>query len=205
MIRIIASSLFLILLSFNLLAQNNAMVTLVTIKTKFGEAVVYLYDETPKHKANFIKLAKEGFYNGTKFHRVINNFMIQGGDPNSKDADPANDGQGGPGYTVPAEILPTLTHKYGTLAAARTGGPSNPNRESSGSQFYIVNNKSGTPHLNGEYTVYGLVLKGMEMVEAITADNKSGGQSPASPVEMTMTVSEMKKADFEKAYPAMKK
>ena len=108
------------------------------ISTSAGKMVIELYDDTPIHRDNFKKLVNEGFFNGTTFHRVISGFMIQGGDPNSKDADPNNDGQGGPGYTIPAEILPTRYHKRGALAAARTGDASNPERASSGSQFYIV-------------------------------------------------------------------
>ena len=114
--------------------------TKVKINTTEGEIIVRLYDETPKHRDNFIKLAKEGYYDGTLFHRVIKDFMIQGGDPNSKDA-PAGKmlGTGGPGYTVPAEfVYPQLFHKRGALSAARQGDEVNPNRESSGSQFYIV-------------------------------------------------------------------
>lgn len=114
---------------------------IVKITTDFGEVYVLLYDETPLHKENFLKLAKEGFYDSTTFHRVIEGFMIQGGDPNSKDDIPFNDGQGGPGYTIPAEFNPNLIHKKGALAAARTGGPSNPEMRSSGSQFYIVQGK----------------------------------------------------------------
>ena len=113
--------------------------TIVSIKTDFGEIKVKLYDDTPQHKANFIKLVNEGFYNDLLFHRVINKFMIQGGDPNSKNADPsAQLGAGGPGYTVPAEINPKYFHKKGALSAARIGGPRNPQKNSSGSQFYIV-------------------------------------------------------------------
>lgn len=116
------------------------MPTQVRIKTKEGDIVVRLYDETPKHRDNFIKLAKEGFYDGTLFHRVIKDFMIQGGDPDSKNA-PENKslGSGGPGYTLPAEInYPKLFHKRGALSAARLGDEMNPEKESSGSQFYIV-------------------------------------------------------------------
>ena len=111
----------------------------VTIKTTEGDITVRLYDETPRHRDNFLKLAQEGYYNGTLFHRVIKNFMIQGGDPNSKDA-PAGVqlGTGGPGYTIPAEIQPQFIHKRGALAAARQGDEVNPERASSGSQFYIV-------------------------------------------------------------------
>ncbi len=120
--------------------------SVVSIKTDFGEIKVKLYNDTPKHKENFIKLVNEGFYNDLLFHRVINKFMIQGGDPNSKNAEPNSMlGSGGPGYTIPAEILPNHFHKKGALAAARLGGPKNPERESSGSQFYIVQGKVFRP------------------------------------------------------------
>lgn len=113
--------------------------TIVSIKTEFGEIKVKLYDETPLHKQNFLKLVNEGVYNDLLFHRVIKNFMIQGGDPDSKNAQPgARLGGGSLGYTIPAEIKPNLYHKRGVLAAARTGGPSNPEKRSSASQFYIV-------------------------------------------------------------------
>ena len=111
----------------------------VKIQTTLGDITVRLYDETPLHRDNFLKLAKEGYYDGTLFHRVIKNFMIQGGDPDSKGAPAGKQlGVGGPGYTIPAEILPQLCHKRGALAAARQGDEVNPERASSGSQFYIV-------------------------------------------------------------------
>lgn len=125
--------------------ENNK--TRVRIKTSMGDIVVRLYDETPKHRDNFVKLAKEGYFDGTLFHRVIRDFMIQGGDPDSKGA-PAgkNLGTGGPDYTIPAEfVFPKLYHKRGALSAARTGDEVNPNRESSGSQFYIVWGKTYKP------------------------------------------------------------
>src|SRR3712207_5752477 len=110
----------------------------VTISTSFGQIVAVLYDQTPRHKENFLKLAKDGFYNNTTFHRIIPNFMIQGGDINSKDDDKTNDGAGDVGYQIPAEIKPELKHVRGALAAARQGDMVNPERASSGSQFYIV-------------------------------------------------------------------
>jgi cyclophilin family peptidyl-prolyl cis-trans isomerase len=112
--------------------------TIVSIKTDFGEIKLKLYDDTPKHKENFVKLVNEGFYNDLLFHRVIKNFMIQGGDPNSRNSEPTTQlGSGGPGYTIPAEINPKHFHKKGALAAARLG-TKNPEKNSSGSQFYIV-------------------------------------------------------------------
>lgn len=119
----------------------------IRIKTSVGDIVVRLYDETPLHRDNFIKLAKSGFYDGTLFHRVIKGFMVQGGDPESKDAQPTTRlGTGGPGYTIPAEIYTSrLYHKKGALCAARTADEVNPKRESSGSQFYIVCGKTYSP------------------------------------------------------------
>lgn len=117
---------------------------LVTISTEFGEIKMILFDSTLNHKKNFIKLASEGYYDKMAFHRVINEFMIQGGDPNSKTDNEASYGQGGPGYTIPAEFHPHYIHRKGALAAARRGGPSNPEKESSGSQFYIVEGKIQT-------------------------------------------------------------
>ena len=116
------------------------MATRLKIKTSEGDIIIRLYDETSKHRDNFLKLAKEGYYNGTLFHRVIKDFMIQGGDPNSKNAPKGKVlGTGGPDYTIPAEfIYPQLFHKRGALSAARTGDEVNPERASSGSQFYIV-------------------------------------------------------------------
>ena len=127
-----------------LLAQEDER--LVLIKTNFGELKVKLFNETPKHRDNFIKLVEDGFYNDLLFHRVINQFMIQGGDPDSRGADSgAVLGNGGLGYTLPAEIKPTLYHKKGALAAARLGDNINPEKESSGSQFYIVHGKIFLP------------------------------------------------------------
>ena len=141
---------------------------LLAIETSDGVIVVKLYKDTPKHRDNFIKLASEGFYNGVIFHRVIKDFMIQTGDPDSKNPTPnTRYGTGGPGYTIPAEILPQHKHKKGALAAARKGDNVNPDKESSGSQFYIVQNVGGTPHLDGAYTVFGEVVEGLEVVDKI--------------------------------------
>ncbi len=129
-------------------AKNVAAETMVLIKTDFGDIKLKLYNDTPEHKKNFVKLVDEGYYNGVLFHRVINEFMIQGGDATSKNAKPgARLGSGDPGYTIPAEFNPGHFHKRGALAAARKGGPSNPEKRSSGSQFYIV---QGTVFTGGE-------------------------------------------------------
>lgn len=122
-----------------IILYSNPIMAKVLIKTTLGDIVVRLYDETPLHRDNFLKLAAEGYYNGTLFHRVIKNFMIQGGDPDSKGAAPgAHLGAGGPDYTIPAEFNKALIHKKGALAAARQGDEVNPEKRSSGSQFYIV-------------------------------------------------------------------
>ncbi len=117
--------------------------TYVTVSTNFGDIKIKLYNETPLHRDNFIKLVKEGYFDGTLFHRVIKDFMVQGGDPDSKTATPGQMlGNGGPGYTIPAEFNDSLIHKKGALAAARIGDQMNPKRESSGSQFYIVQGRT---------------------------------------------------------------
>lgn len=189
--------------------------TYALISTEFGDMKVKLYNSTPQHRDNFIKLAEEGFYDGTLFHRVIAGFMIQGGDPDSKTA-PAGQslGMGGPGYTIPAEI--GALHLKGALAAARTN---NPEKASSGSQFYIVHGKpvtdaeldnitqrtgktysdvqrqlyqelGGTPQLDFEYTVFGEVVEGFEVIDAIAtvSTNPQAGNRPLSDVKMTVKI-----------------
>ncbi|MDE7351266.1 MAG: peptidylprolyl isomerase [Muribaculaceae bacterium] len=233
------------------------------IATTAGNIKIRLYDDTPLHRDNFLKLAEEGYYDGVLFHRVINDFMVQTGDPESKEAAPgAMLGSGGPGYTVPAEIVyPKHYHKYGALAAARTGDEMNPERKSSGSQFYIVTGKKytpqqlsrmeemsvqkqlqsyfmelqrqnmdtirqlrlakdsvglenlrqelikqteanvkpvtmteeqvsdyttigGTPHLDGQYTVFGEVLEGMDTVEKIQKAETDGRDRPVEDIRI---------------------
>jgi peptidyl-prolyl cis-trans isomerase B (cyclophilin B) len=259
---------------------------LVTISTDHGDMVAVLYDQTPKHKANFIKLAKDGFFDDLLFHRVISGFMIQGGDPESKDASPEKRlGNGGPGYNVDAEFVPGLFHEKGALSAARLGDDQNPTKASSGSQFYIVQGKTysseelnqleiniaygkknqalrevlyqpenqtllnqvmekqtandiewlnqfflasdslirkakpgytpfafsaeqkatyqkqgGTPHLDSDYTVFGKVIKGLEVLDKIAAVPTGMGDRPVSDVKMEVTVQEMSRKDIEKEF-----
>lgn len=242
----------------------------VRIQTTLGDITVRLYDETPMHRDNFVKLAKEGYYDGTLFHRVIKDFMIQGGDPDSKGA-PAGKmlGVGGPDYTIEAEIKSGLYHKRGALAAARQGDEVNPERRSSGSQFYIVwgqvynegqlrqfskqmemqqmqavfnalakehhdeimqmrrernraglqelqeklaaeaeaqvkaqgagmtdeqraiySTVGGTPHLDGQYTVFGEVEEGLDIVEMIQQTKTARGDRPVDDIEMRVVVME---------------
>ena len=192
--------------------------TTVLISTSFGDMVVELYNETPQHRDNFVKLVKERFYDGTLFHRIIPNFMIQGGDPDSKGAAPNIQlGNGGPGYTIPAELVDGLYHKKGVLAAARLGDAVNPKKESSGSQFYIVQGQvfteeklrsfgvrsgkkyteeqtktygtiGGTPHLDGAYTVFGEVVKGLEVIELIANLKRDKNNRPLKDVEMSISI-----------------
>lgn len=172
---------------------------LIEMETSVGTMTIELSDLTPKHRDNFIKLAEEGYYEGTLFHRVIKGFMAQGGDPQSKGASPSQRlGTGGPGYTVEAEFTNELAHVKGALAAARQGDAVNPEKRSSGSQFYIVDGRDvdentlnrmeaqtgaiypaevrdqylangGTPFLDQGYTVFGQVTKGLDVLEEITA------------------------------------
>ena len=197
---------------------NSQERTKVLISTSFGDMMVVLYNETPQHRDNFIKLVKKNFYDGTLFHRVVPNFMIQGGDPDSKGAaSGVRLGNGGTGYTIPAEFVDGLYHKKGVLAAARLGDAVNPKKESSGSQFYLVQGyvyteeklwslglrsgkkfteeqtKSyvtigGTPHLDGAYTVFGEVVKGVEIIDLIANLKRDKNNRPLKDVEMSIKI-----------------
>ena len=260
-------------------AQNKDHV--VTFKTEYGDMVAILYDETPKHKENFIQLAEDHFFDSTLFHRVIKGFMIQGGDPDSKKAAPGQRlGNGGPGYTIEAEFNPKFYHVRGALSAARLGDDINPSKASSGSQFYIVQGtvfteeqlkvdgnklgrglqqllakpenqplydtlarlyqsgnmeayqekvislkdqieaelgssvekevpekilkayttEGGAPHLDGQYTVFGQVIKGLEVVDKIAEVQTGPADRPVQDIRMTVTVEEMSKKKIEKLY-----
>lgn len=185
------------------------------IHTDFGDMTGVLYNETPKHRDNFKKLVEQGYFNDLLFHRVISGFMIQGGDPDSKNA-PAGKrlGMGGPGYTVDAEINPALIHKKGALSAARLPDQINPKKASSGSQFYIVQGKrqgpampankanltyteeqkkvyqtvGGTPFLDGEYTVFGEITEGLDVIDKIAAVQKDANDRPLQDVKMTIKI-----------------
>lgn len=157
------------------------------IETSMGTIKVKLYKETPLHRDNFVKLASQKYYDNILFHRIIKNFMIQVGDPLTKDpnADPAKYGTGGPGYTIPAEFIPQFTHKKGALAAARKGDKSNPEKASSGSQFYIVESPESCSHLDGEYTIFGETLEGFEVIDAIAAAPVSSAKGlPVEPIKI---------------------
>ncbi len=165
--------------------SKNKKEELLEITTDQGTMIVWLYNATPLHKANILKLAKSGFYDSTTFHRIIPNFMIQGGDPNSKDKDPNNDGMGGPEYTIPHEIRDSIKHERGALCAARTG---NPAMASSSCQFYICHSTDGTSFLNGQYTVYGKVIKGLEAIDKIVAQPTSSNDRPTKNIYMKIKV-----------------
>lgn len=188
--------------------------TLIEIQTSFGDMIVELYDDTPQHRDNFIKLVSEEFFDDLLFHRVIDGFMIQGGDPDSRDASADKRlGGGGPGYQIPAEIEAGHAHIKGALAAARQGDAVNPQKKSSGSQFYIVHGgpvteielqsfsrrsgmtydentlaeyleKGGTPFLDGQYTVFGRVIKGLEVIDRIAATKTKADDRPEEDIKM---------------------
>ncbi len=191
---------------------------LVKISTEYGDMVVKLYNGTPLHRDNFIKLVKGNYYDSLLFHRVIKDFMIQGGDPDSKGAAPGQMlGNGGPGYTIPAEFNKEYFHKKGVLAAAREGDNVNPDKASSGSQFYIVQGRKwknmelntmeqqvghtipweqkevymsigGTPHLDRNYTVFGEVITGMEVIDKIAALKTDQMARPVEDIKMSITL-----------------
>ena len=212
--------------SISCLAQKNKKQTRVLISTSYGDIKIVLYNETPRHRDNFLKLVKEGFYDSTLFHRVIKDFMIQGGDPNSKHASSGTPlGDGGTGYTIPPEFNPDLIHKKGALAAARMGDGINPNKESSGCQFYIVQGKKftreeidkllkakngrrdtpvsytnkqykiyetlgGTPHLDMDYTIFGEVIEGMDVIDKIAAVETDRKDRPKEDIVLTIKIVE---------------
>ena len=138
--------------------------------TSLGTMKLKLYSKTPKHRDNFVKLVEEKYYDGMRFHRVIEGFMIQGGDPYSRDTSKIDLwGQGGPGYTVPAEFVNEYWHKKGAIAAARKGDMANPRKASSGSQFYIVHDENNCLHLDGQYTIFGEVTEGLDVIDKIAS------------------------------------
>ena len=187
---------------------------LIEMVTSAGAMMIELYDVTTEHRDNFIKLAEEGYYEGLLFHRVIEGFMIQGGDPKSKGSGSnVSLGSGGPGYTIPAEIVDSFIHVKGAIAAARTGDAVNPERRSSGSQFYIVQGQSlsdsqldqienrsgknyspnqrnkyiqdgGTPFLDGQYTVFGQVISGLAIIDKIASSETGSSDRPLEDIKI---------------------
>lgn len=206
---------------------------LISLSTEAGTMHLILFDETPLHKANFLKLAMDKFYDGLLFHRVIENFMIQGGDPNSRNAEAGIAlGNGSVGYKIPAEFRPDLFHRKGAVAAARDN---NPEKESSGCQFYIVQGRpmtsdeldkqlariipkstpprqpteaqkkvyqtlGGTPHLDGNYTVFGQVIDNLAVIDSIAARPGNARNRPNKDVRMDVSVKKMRKKKITKKY-----
>jgi peptidylprolyl isomerase/peptidyl-prolyl cis-trans isomerase B (cyclophilin B) len=159
----------------------------IEIKTSFGTMYMWLYKQTPLHRANFLALADTGYFDGMTFHRIVKDFVVQGGDPNSKDADPLNDGSGGPGYTIPAEFVDSLKHDYGAIGAARTN---NPTKASSGSQFYIVTDKNGEHSLDKNYTIFGKLLSGVDIAYTLSTQAKDSKDRPINNITMDVNVVE---------------
>jgi len=204
---------------------------LITIQTDYGPMRLILYNQTPKHKENFIKLTEQKFYDGLLFHRIIESFMIQGGDPASRDAKPGLAlGNGDVGYRIPAEFAPELFHKKGALAAARDN---NPEKASSGCQFYIVQGRvwddaaletqlaritqlngrppteaqkqvyetlGGTPHLDGNYTVFGEVIDGLAVVDSVAKQPRNAANRPDKDIRMNVSGQWVKKKKITKQY-----
>lgn len=217
--KILFSVLVLSLMSFSLF-KGEKKETKVLISTEYGNIKIKLFNETPKHRDNFIKLVKEGFYNETLFHRVIKGFMIQGGDPDSKNAQKGESlGEGDVGYTIPAEFNTNLTHKKGALAAARQPDNVNPQKHSSGCQFYIVQGRKFTTEeiekiekskqgrikyteeqyktyetiggyapLDMDYTVFGEVIEGLDVVDKIATVKRDRKDRPIEDVKMTIKI-----------------
>jgi cyclophilin family peptidyl-prolyl cis-trans isomerase len=218
------SVVFILLFSVFVTAQKPQKNSLVLISTVYGNIKLSLYNETPKHRDNFLKLVKSGMYDSTIFHRIIKDFMIQGGDPDSKNAAPGVAlGEGGLGYTIPAEFIPSLIHKKGVLAAAREGDAVNPDKASSSCQFYIVQGRKftraeidkmlkgknarrdtkieyteeqyktyetvgGTPHLDMDYTVFGEVIDGLDVIDKIAEVKKDKRDRPLGDIKMTIKI-----------------
>ena len=202
---------------------------LLTLSTKYGDIKLVLHDQTPLHKANFLKLVEQKFYDSLLFHRIIENFMIQGGDPNSRNAKPGDrlGNGGGDMEKIPAEFVPDLFHKKGALAAARDG---NPEKKSSACQFYIIHGKvwndedlnkqlarsgvrqpteeqrqvyktlGGTPHLDGGYTVFGQAIAGLAVVDSIAKQPRNAVDRPLKDVKMMITAKKMRKKKITKLY-----
>ncbi len=153
------------------------------IVTSMGTMRIQLYGKTPKHRDNFVKLVKEHYYDSIRFHRVIEGFMIQAGDPFSRDTAKINLwGQGGPDYTIPAEFVNEYWHKKGAIAAARRGDMANPTKASSGSQFYIVQDENACLHLDGQYSIFGEVIEGLDIIDKIAGAETDLYDRPVSDI-----------------------
>jgi cyclophilin family peptidyl-prolyl cis-trans isomerase len=224
----IISFILVLLLTYSYAQAQSKKDYLVTIGTPWGEMHAVLFDKTPKHKANFLKLVDDKFYDGLLFHRIIDGFMIQGGDPNSRKAKPKEIlGNGDVGYKIDAEILPDLFHKKGVLAAARDN---NPAKASSGCQYYIVQGKvwndstlrmqmarspqrvftdeqkqvyktiGGTPHLDGNYTAFGQVIDNLWVIDSVAKQKRDAQNRPLVDLPMKVSCKKMRKKKITKLY-----
>ncbi len=177
----------------------------VTLSTKFGDIKLVLFDDTPIHKENFLKLVESGAYDGTIFHRVIKGFMIQGGDLSTKENATKNLSDS----TMTAEIKANHLHRRGAVAAARMGDNVNPERRSSNSQFYIVEKDNGANHLDGQYTVFGQVISGFEVIDKVAEQRTSHGDRPVEQIVGTFKVEQIAKEkiteEYGYKYPEVKK
>ncbi len=215
---IVSLMMILFFSNYSCKSQDTNSERLIKIETLHGTMVIKLYDETPGHRDNMIKLIEEDFFDGQLFHRVIKDFMVQGGDPHSVGAEKGQRlGNGGPGYTLPAEFNENLIHKKGALAAARQGDQVNPQKESSGSQFYLVQGKvytpeelqiftqrematftpetskiyttlGGTPHLDGSYTIFGEIVEGLEVLDIIAGTPTDSYNRPLEDVVYSISI-----------------
>ncbi|MGB4095413.1 MAG: peptidylprolyl isomerase [Bacteroidales bacterium] len=213
--------IIIMIILFSAISTLSSQSVKIVIRTEYGDIQAILYDKTPLHRDNFVKLIKSGYYDSLLFHRVIANFMIQGGDPQSKNAKPGQMlGNGGPDYTIPFEYVQEYFHKRGAIAAARMSDNVNPKKESSGSQFYIVQGRKfnmdelnmleqrgfkftdeqkqiystigGSPHLDGQYTVFGEVISGMDVVDKIASLPTDRNNRPLQDVKFTIEIVETK-------------
>lgn len=182
-------SMLAVFLCFGCKAQKTYQIG--QIKTLKGNILVWLHDETPKHKASFIKLAQDGYWDSLTFNRVIPDFVAQGGCPDTPE------GFNDPEYLLEPEFVENLTHVYGALGAGRDG---NPDKLSARCQFYIVQNKDGEHRLDGDYTVFGKVIKGMEIVDAIVSVERDSINEPLTPISLDVNIISMEEKELKKLY-----
>ncbi len=201
MVRKAIISLIISIIALQVSGQGNKSETdyLVTINTQFGKIKLLLFDDTPLHKDNFIKLAKEGVYNHIIFHRVIDHFMIQTGDYTTRnkpiDYDPRVLSD-----PIPSEIRSHYSHIRGALGTARSGDDVNPERKSNPTQFYIIQNCKGAHHLDGKYTIFGQVMSGFEVIDIIASQTTDNKDRPIEKIRITVDIDEVSKEDIEKFY-----
>ncbi len=173
---------------------------LITISTPYGDMKALLFEDTPMHKENFIALGKAGVYDGVTFHRVIDRFMIQTGDPKTRKKPLTEKQRALIPEMIPAEINPEHSHVYGAIGAARRGNNVNPYKNSSPTQFYIIENHNGAPHLDGEYTVFGQVMSGLQVIDSVATLVTGENDKPLKNIRIKVFVDVVKKSEVEKFY-----